>query len=90
MHEELNRRDVLKTVGGVMQNHFLDDKIVTTFGLREDKQYTKSGSTPQLLNADGETLNYDSVNHWALGDYRFNSGKTKTAGAVVRPFRRVH
>src|SRR6185295_16911756 len=63
------------------------DKLVTTFGLREDKQYTKSGSTPQLLNPDGETLNYDSVNHWAAGDYRFNSGKTKTGGAVVRPFR---
>ena len=82
-----NTKVILKTTGGVMQNHFLDDKVVTTFGLREDKQYTKSGSTPQLLNDDGVTLNYDSVNHWAVGDYRFNSGKTKTAGAVVRPFR---
>ena len=82
-----NTKTILKTIGTVMQNHFLDDKLVTTFGLREDQQYSKSGATPQLLNADGETLNYDSVNHWAVGDYRFNSGKTKTAGAVVRPFR---
>ena len=82
-----NTKVILKTLGAVMQNHFLDDKIVTTFGLREDQQYTKSGSTPQLLNPDGETLNMDSVNHWAVGDYKFNSGKTKTAGAVVRPLR---
>ncbi len=82
-----NTKVILKTVGGVMQNHLLDDKLVLTFGLRQDQQYTKSGSTPQLLNADGETLNYDSVNHWAAGDYRFNAGKTKTAGAVLRPFR---
>ncbi|MEY2878986.1 MAG: hypothetical protein RLZZ15_1366 [Verrucomicrobiota bacterium] len=82
-----NTKVILKTVGGVMQNHLLDDKLVLTFGLRQDQQFTKSGSTPQLLNADGETLNYDSVNHWAAGDYRFNSGKTKTAGAVARPFR---
>ncbi len=82
-----NSKTILKTLGAVVQNHLLDDKLVTTFGLREDQQYTKSGSTPQLLNADGETLNYDSVNHWAAGDYKFNSGKTKTGGAVLRPFR---
>ena len=82
-----NTKLILKTLGGVMQNHFFDDKLVFTYGLREDQQYVKSGSTPQLLNSDGETLNYDSVNHWATGDYRFNSGKTKTRGAVVRPFR---
>jgi outer membrane receptor protein involved in Fe transport len=82
-----NTKVILKSIGAVMQNHLLDDKLVTTFGLREDQQYTKAGSTPQLLNSDGETLNYDSVNHWAPGDYRFNSGKTKTGGAVLRPFR---
>jgi preprotein translocase subunit SecF len=57
--------------------------IVTTFGKREDKQYVKNGSTPQLLNADGMSFNYDSLNHWAAGDYRFNSGKTTQKGAVV-------
>jgi outer membrane receptor for ferric coprogen and ferric-rhodotorulic acid len=82
-----NTKVILKTLGGVAQSHFLDDKLVTTFGLREDQQYTKAGSTPQLLNSDGTTLNYDSVNHWAAGDYKFNSGKTTTAGAVVRPLR---
>ncbi len=82
-----NSKTILKTLGGVVQSHFLDSRLVTTFGLREDKQYQKAGSTPQLLNPDGTTFNFDSINHWAAGDYKVNSGKTKQAGAVVRPFR---
>lgn len=82
-----NSKTILKTLGGVVQSRFLNDRVVTTFGLREDEQYQKAGSTPQLLNADGTTFNYDSLNHWAAGDYKYNTGKTKQAGAVVRPFR---
>ncbi len=82
-----NSKTILKTWGGVMQSRFLGERIVTTFGMREDQQYQKAGATPQLLNADGITFNYPSIDHWAAGDYRFNSGKTKQAGAVVRPFR---
>ncbi|HKB89641.1 MAG TPA: TonB-dependent receptor, partial [Opitutaceae bacterium] len=82
-----NSKTILKTAGAVIQSHFFDDRLVTTFGLREDKQYVKNGNTPQLLNADGETFNYDSLNHWQAGDYKFNSGKTKQGGAVLRPFR---
>jgi hypothetical protein len=29
------------------------------------------------------------MNAWAAGDYAFNSGRTTTAGAVVRPFRNL-
>ncbi len=82
-----NSKTILKTMGGVVQSHFLGDRFVTNFGLREDQQYQKAGNTPQLLNPDGITFNYDSLNHWAAGDYRFNSGKTKTQQYVVRPFR---
>jgi hypothetical protein len=82
-----NTKTILKTMGGVIHSHFLDGKIVTTFGLREDKQYVKNGSAPQGLNPDGTTFNYASIDHWAGGDYKFNSGKTSTAGVVVRPLR---
>ena len=82
-----NLKTILKTMGAVLQDHFLDDSIVTTFGLREDKQYVKNGYTPQLLNADGTSFNYNSINSWALGDYGFNSGKTKTGEVVLRPFK---
>jgi TonB-dependent Receptor Plug Domain len=82
-----NLKTILKTMGAVLQDHFLDDSIITTFGLREDKQYVKNGSTPQLLNADGTSFNYPSLNSWHLGDYGFNSGKTKTGELVLRPFK---
>ena len=82
-----NSLTILKSVGAVMQSHFLDDRIITTVGLREDRQYVKNGKTPIQLNpADGTALDYESVDHWTT-NYKFNSGKTKTTGAVVRPFR---
>jgi hypothetical protein len=82
-----NSKTILKTVGGVIQSHFFDSRIVTTFGRRIDKQYVKNGSTPQRLNPDGMTFDFESIDHWAAGDYRFNSGPTTQKGAVVRPFR---
>lgn len=82
-----NIKTILKTMGAVMQSHWLDDDLVTTIGEREDKQYQKYGSTPQLLNPDGISLNYASVDSWAAGDYNFNSGKTTQTGAVLRPFK---
>ncbi len=83
-----NTKTILKTQGAVMQSHFLDERLVTTFGLREDKQYVKLGSAPQqLIYPQGIAFNYASIDSWAGGDYKFNSGKTKQGGAVVRPFR---
>lgn len=76
-----------KTTGGVVQSMFLDGRLVTTFGVREDKIYDKRGAEPRLLTADGLDYVYSSMNAWATGDYAFNSGGTKTGGAVVRPFR---
>jgi hypothetical protein len=82
-----NSLTLIKTVGGVIQSHFLGDKVVTTFGLRDDQQYVKNGAAPQILNPDGMTFDYAYFNHWAAGDYKFNRGRTKTGGVVVRPFR---
>ncbi len=83
-----NTKTILKTSGGVVQSHFFDERLVTTFGLREDKQYVKLGSAPQqLIYPQGIAFNYPSIDSWASGDYKFNSGKTKQGGAVVRPFR---
>lgn len=81
-----NAKVLLKTNGGVLQSHFWSDRIVTTFGLREDQQYSRAGGTPQKLNADGITFNYDSINHWAP-NWKLLSGKTTQGGVVLRPFR---
>jgi hypothetical protein len=81
-----NSKVILKTTGGVWQSHYLDDRIVTTFGLRQDEQDFQAGGTPTYLNADGTTFNYASLDHWNP-NVRVLKGKTKQGGVVVRPFR---
>jgi outer membrane receptor for ferric coprogen and ferric-rhodotorulic acid len=81
-----NSLTVLKTRGGVIQSNFLEGAVVTTFGLREDKVFVKNGITPVWLNPDGVTFNLDTIDHW-LPTWKYNVGKTKTAGVVARPFR---
>ena len=82
-----NNKTILKTLGAVLQSSFFDNRLVTTFGKREDSQYVKTGSTPQRLNPDGMTFNYETIDHWAVGDYSYNTGSTTQKGAVLRPFR---
>ncbi len=82
-----NTKVILKSLGAVIQSHFINDDLVTTFGEREDKRYQKNGAVPQLLNPDGISFNYGSINPWAAGDYKFSSGKTTQSGAVVRPLK---
>jgi hypothetical protein len=84
-----NSQTINKTTGSVVQSMFLDGRIVTTFGFRDDGVYDKRGTEPRLLTADGKDFNYQVMNGWAPGDYSFNSGRTKTAGGVVRPFRNL-
>jgi hypothetical protein len=88
-----NSKTIQKTQGAVIQSHFLNDRVVTTFGLREDKIAVKFGApnttAAPLLNADGLTYNYENFNHWSAVDWRANSGKTKTSGVVVKPFREL-
>ena len=79
-----NTHQLLKTRGGVVQSFLLDDRIVTTFGLRNDRNYNNTGVTP-VLQSDGVHLNDNSLQQWAARNWAFNQGGTKTAGAVVRP-----
>jgi outer membrane receptor protein involved in Fe transport len=76
-----------KTTGAVVQSMLLDGRVVATFGVRDDKVYDKRGSEPRLLTADGRDYIYSAMDGWASGDYALNSGRTRTGGAVVRPFR---
>ena len=93
-----NLKQIIKTAGAVLQSHFLNNKVVTTFGLRQDKVYSKNGinavtpTTPiggpnLFLNNGNSEFDWAWNNSWQPGDYRYNVGKTKTAGVVVRPFR---
>ena len=84
-----NSQTITKTTGGVVQSMFLDGRVVTTFGVRDDTVADKRGADPRFLNADGSDFNYQSMNAWLASDYAVNGGRTKTAGAVVRPFRNL-
>jgi outer membrane receptor protein involved in Fe transport len=81
-----NSHQILKTRGGILQSFFLHDRLVTTFGLRNDRNYNTTGVAP-VLQADGIHLDDRSLYQWANRDWAFNQGRTKTAGAVVKPFR---
>ena len=82
-----NLKQIIKTQGAVLQDNLLDGKVITTFGLREDKVYNKAGYSPANLVNNNTQHDFANDDHWVAGDYNFNSGKTKTAGIVARPFR---
>jgi hypothetical protein len=82
-----NSLTIIKTIGGILQSHFWNDRIITTFGRRQDRQLVKTGSTPQMLNPDGISFDYSTLDHWQP-DYRSNRfGQTEQKGVVVKPFR---
>lgn len=84
-----NTHRILKTRGGVLQSYFLQDRLVTTFGLRHDESYNTTGVTP-VLQPDGIHVTEASLKAWANRDWAFNQGRTKTAGAVLKPLRWLH
>jgi len=59
------------------------DRLVTTFGLRWDQRYSRPGATP-LWNY-GITMDEASFHRWNDGDWLVGTGKTTTAGAVLKP-----
>jgi hypothetical protein len=85
-----NTKQIIKTVGAVLQSHLFNDALVTTLGTREDRIYTKFGNQTAagtvLLADDGMNFDYNFINSWQSGDYGFNGGKTTTVQYVARPF----
>lgn len=80
-----NQNLIIKTKGGVLQSMFLNSKIVTTFGEREDEVYSRN-APPATLTADLLDYDYGASKQWDT-TWRKAVGKTKTASFVVRPFR---
>jgi hypothetical protein len=81
-------RSVLRTRGGMIQSHLLGGRIVTTFGLRDDKRYQRQrGDTLFSATPDGIFLDYDSTFDLDPVDWVHAGGKTKTGGIVVKPTR---
>ncbi len=76
------RREI-RTQSLATQNFFFDDRIVTTFGWRKDKNRSRDSNGATVDPATG-LLNYDALRTW--GPFLEKSGDTKTAGVVVKPF----
>lgn len=78
---------VTKTRGATVQSNFLNGKLVTTFGLRQDKVFDHSAPystlTPDLLGFD-----YAASNQWNPS-WGYAKGSTKTASVVLRPFQDI-
>ncbi len=88
-----------KTGGLLLQSRFLQGRVITTFGRREDQIFTERtlhpNSVPDLYDAYGMQFNFDGDLYgrsWIQNaeggrDWVVRKGKTETNGAVVKPFR---
>ena len=79
-------RTVLKTRGAVLQSHLLQGRVITTFGIREDRSFNQDGAAPKFISTPS-VIDVDraSLKQWSTADWRSREGLTKTVGVVLRP-----
>lgn len=83
------RQTIVKTTGGVVQSSFLDGRLITTFGLREDKVNDRNKVTA-VLTPDLLGFDYEASGQWQdSSTWRLAQGKTKSMQVVAIPFRDV-
>lgn len=80
------RREI-RTLSLTTQNFFLDDRLVTTFGLRTDKNRSRD-SNGAVVDPTTGFLDYTPLQNW--GQWFEKSGTTRTAGAVLKPLSWLH
>lgn len=72
----------VRTIGAGLQSFFLNDRIVTTLGLRNDKSRSRDSVGAAIDPATG-LYTYDAMKNWLA--WQEQEGKTKTYGVVVKP-----
>ncbi len=79
-----NSRTEVRTLNATVQNYFFKDRLVTTFGWRNDRQRVRESLPPAIDPATGWFQNEPLKTKlpWIL-----NEGKTLTQGAVLKPTR---
>jgi outer membrane receptor protein involved in Fe transport len=77
------RREI-RTQSLTTQNFFWDNRIVTTFGWRKDKNRSRD-SNGATVDATTGLLDYSALKVW--GPWVEKAGDTKTKGVVVKPLR---
>lgn len=81
-----NTKAIIKTMGGVIQSHFLQSRFVTTVGLRQDDVDSTFGDIAVRLLPDGLTHDRETTDRWA-SKTNVTSGKTSNIQAIMRPFK---
>ncbi len=76
------RREI-RTLAAAAQSFFFDNRLVTTFGWRKDKNRSRD-SSGAVVNPTTGFLDYSPLKNW--GQWFEKSGTTRTAGAVIKPF----
>jgi outer membrane receptor protein involved in Fe transport len=79
-------RQAVDSLSLALQDYWLRDRIVTTFGFRRDRSTSRYGTTPLLLATDGSGF-YDPDNLDVFGPKESSSGNTVTAGIVAKPLK---
>lgn len=81
-----NTETILKSRGAILQSHLVQDRVITTFGVRRDQRFSRNGGLIRYL-PDGINIEESTFYAWAPDDWAVGKGPTRTAGAVVRPLR---
>jgi hypothetical protein len=87
-----------RTKGWVWQGFLLDDRIVPTYGERQDRQRTRANTANQSTNigSDGYPIDYSYLSNFTNMPWNVVNtgtgateavGMTRTKGIVVKPFR---
>lgn len=78
-------RTEIKTWGGTLQSFFLDDRLVTTVGYRNDFQRNRNTTTTNVIDPTTGFGTDSNLN--TFGPWTEREGATSTYQAVVRPFK---
>ena len=78
-------RTLQKVRGVALQSYLLKDRLVATFGIRQDRQYIKN-AIPIVLEQDG--INLNTATFGQLGpEWIYGEGTTRTSGIVAKPLK---
>src|SRR5207248_88001 len=73
----------IKSAALALQDYLLEDRLVTTFGVRRDKSIAKNSAG--LTRTSAGLTDPANLDVWATG--QTVSGTTKTYGGVLKPFK---
>lgn len=74
----------IRSRGFVLQSFWFNERIITTYGARRDKNRSRD-SGGALINPATGLYEYDNLNIW--GNWTEQEGPTETRGVVLKPFR---